>query len=59
MVEERGEGWVELLLGVDGWHGHVREEVVAVVLGGDDEAVLTRDGKVLFQGQMYSQYRAN
>jgi hypothetical protein len=30
---------------------------VAVVLGSGDKAVLTRGGKVLFQGQMYSQYR--
>ena len=45
-----------LLFGVDGFHGHIREENVAVVLGSGYEAVLTKDGKVLFQGQLYSQY---
>jgi hypothetical protein len=38
-------------------HGHVREEVVAGVVGGGDEAALTEGSGVLFQGQIYSQYR--
>jgi hypothetical protein len=46
-----------------GWLGQprggrsVRKESVAVVLGSCGEADLTRYGKVLFQGQIHSQYR--